>query len=264
MEIFFGKGVHVIRQLNSLQHIPVFLLGLRSVRIASLSPSVTDLLFRLDLGHDIVCRSEGSVYPLEARDIPKAHFDVRRVSEHEPDIVFIDDDDDGRRIAAECQARDVGTFTYAPTSLSEAYDAMRHIATMFEREREATDVIASMQHAFKDVKKRAHVLPRNPKVLVLVDDMRVRGQWVAEVTRTAGGSPLVNADESVRTIDREDVAAFAPDLIVLAFPGADDHKDTWADMADTRVIDPFFLAHPSPRLIEGARYIYGWLFEQLH
>lgn len=106
----------------------------------------------------------------------------------------------------------------------------------------------------------------------------VSGNWVPELVRLSGGEPFPLPPGALsREVTLEEAAAFDPDLIVISWCGAGALADPslllrrpeWDRLRavrekSVRVIDDSLLNRPGPRLVEGARHLYGWLFELLH
>ena len=106
----------------------------------------------------------------------------------------------------------------------------------------------------------------------------VSGNWVPEVLRIAGGVPLpLPPKNPSREVSLEEIRAFDPELIVLSICGAGSlarkelltQREGWKELravreGRVRVIDDSLLNRPGPRLVEGARRLYGWIFEVLH
>lgn len=104
------------------------------------------------------------------------------------------------------------------------------------------------------------------------------GNWVPEVARFAGCEqfPLQNGDLS-REVTLEEVRQYDPDMIIISWCGAGlladpailEQREGWNELralrdGNIRVIDDSYLNRPGPRLVEGARHLYGWSFELLH
>ncbi len=259
------------------------------MRVASLSPAVTEILFDLGLEDTIVCTDQFSNFPEEATDIPhvKDHMNVdpKQLYEYEVDVIFTSTAVQ-QKLSEELKRQGFSVVHQDPRTLHAVYESISAIGTMFEREKEAKDLILSMQQSFNGVKKKAGLLPK--KLKVYIEEWHqppfASGNWVPEVARFAGVEPfdfaqgkqsLVGELSAEVTLDQ--IASFDPDFIVISWCGAGSLADKelllaregWSNLraiqSDTIfVIDDSLLNRPGPRLIEGARHIYGWAFEMLH
>lgn len=265
------------------------------MRIASLSPAVTEILFALGLHENIVCTDQFSNFPPEAKDIAhvKDHMkvDPSELREYEADLVFTSTPVQ-QELSQLLTRHGFSVVHQDPRTLHTIYESIRSIGTMFECEKAASDLILSMQQGLNDVKKKAGLLPN--KLRVYIEEWPtcapsgssvgrpslpfVAGNWVPEVARFAGVEQYpIPAGELSKEVTLEDVAAFDPDFIVISWCGAGSTADKdlllqregWSSLravasGDIRLIDDSLLNRPGPRLVDGARHLYGWAFEMLH
>ena len=253
------------------------------MRIASLSPAATEILFALGRGGDIVCRDQFSNFPDEAKAIPhlRGHqkIDVQELKKFHPELVLTGTIIQ-EKLSKELAAAGLGVVHQDPRTISGIYASIRQLGEIFDVPREAEALILSMQQGFNAVKKKAGMLPRRLKVYIEEwhQPPMASGNWVPEVVRIAGGEPFSIRDGDLsREVTLDEVRAFDPDLIVISWCGAGAlapkelllERTGWGNLravaaAHVRVIDDSLLNRPGPRLVEGAQRMYGWVFEMLH
>ena len=253
------------------------------MRIASLSPAATEMLFALGRGDSVVCRDQFSDEPAEAKAIPQLfghqEISVEEVKRYQPDLVLtatvIQE-----ALAAELKAQGFSVVHHDPRTLAGVEESIRSMGLLCEAENLAAAIVAAMRSELQAVKKRAAALPRRERVYVEEwhDPPMASGNWVPELVRIAGGEPFpLAAGELSRAVTLAEVAAFDPGLVVISWCGAGALPDKrllterlgWDALravreGRVRVIDDSLLNRPGPRLAEGAKRIFGWLFEQLH
>lgn len=258
------------------------------MRLASLSPSVTEILFKLHLQDHIVCTDQFSDYPDEAQGIPhlKDHQNiaVEAVLDYEPELVFtstvVQD-----QLAEELQAADVSVMHFDPRTINDTYNTIRQLGLLLQAEELASALIRQMQEGFNDVKKKARALEQSsvqgrPKVYVEEwnNPPFASANWVPEIVHIAGGASLPQAKvgELSPEVTLEQVRAWQPELVVLSWCGAGRavdakklflERDGWNKLVEENhiyVIDDSLLNRHGPRLVEGAQRLYGWMFELLH
>ncbi len=252
------------------------------MRIASLSPAATEILFGLGLQNDIVCVDQFSNFPDSAKKLPRLRghqeIAVEEVKKFAPEIV-ITGTVIQQKLAAELQAAELGVVHQDPRSINAVYESIRQLAVILEKVPEGERLVLAMQQGFNAVKQRARLLSRRPRVYVEEWHLppMASGNWVPEIIRIAGGTPFPIQDgELSREVTFAEVQAFDPDLIVISWCGAGSladkkilqEREGWGGLravasGQVRVIDDSLLNRPGPRLVEGAQRIYGWLFEQL-
>ncbi len=265
------------------------------MRIASLSPAATEILFALGLGKDIVCVDQFSNFPDQVKSLPHLHGHQEIIADElkkfAPEIVLTGTVIQ-RQLAEELRLEKFGVVHQDPRSINDIYESIRQLGTILERPMEAEDLVLKMQQGFNDVKKRAAIMingiVKRPRVYIEEWHLppMVSGNWVPEVIRIAGGESFpVGAQHATplqspvlsREVSLDEVKAFDPDLIIISWCGAGSlaekkilmEREGWSGLravsnGHVRVIDDSLLNRPGPRLVEGAQRIYGWLFEMVH
>jgi len=262
------------------------------MRLASLSPATTEILFALGQGKHIVCTDQFSDTPSEVAEIPhlKDHQKVKTddIRAYTPDLVFTSTLIQ-EKLAEKLKKDGLGVVHQDPRSIAEIYASIREIGQLLDCSARAETLIAEMQQGFNQVKKKTGFFQKRPKVYVEEwhNPPMVSGNWVPEVVKMAGGislavsgERLAGSDErnpSSREVSLAEVQAFDPDIIVLSICGAGSvaskelltDRAGWAELRAVRenhlfVIDDSLLNRPGPRLTEGANRLFGWVFQVAH
>ena len=263
------------------------------MRIASLSPAVTEILFALEQQKNIVCTDHFSDFPDVAKAIPhlKDHQKINseELREYSPEVVFTSTLVQAK-LAEELRQKDFGVVHQDPRSIAEIYASIREIGIILSCEARAHALIQTMTQGFNDTKRKSAMFSRKPTVYVEEwhNPPMVSGNWVPEVVRIAGGIPLAMKNEQStvnnggknlpsREVSLHEVQAFDPDLIVLSICGAGNvakkelltDRVGWHELRAVKqnhvfVIDDSLLNRPGPRLVEGAKRIFGWNFQVMH
>jgi iron complex transport system substrate-binding protein len=229
------------------------------VRIVSLLPSTTEILFAIGAGDDVVGVTFECDYPSEARErrvvstsaMPEGltpaeidayvvdavargedlyHLSEDALSGLDADLVVTQD------LCAVC-AVDVSVvddalahlgctaevLTIDPHTLEEVFTSIETLGKATGHEPEAAALIAGQRGRLGAVRDRVAGLPR-PRVMLLewTDPPYAPGHWVPEMIEAAGGEPLLGTTgaRSVR-VTWEAVHAAAPDVVVAAPCGYD-------------------------------------------
>jgi iron complex transport system substrate-binding protein len=229
------------------------------VRIVSLLPSTTEILFAVGAGDDVVGVTFECDHPAEARErtivstsaMPEDldpreiddfvvaalqrgedlyHLDEGALAGLDADLVVTQD------LCAVC-AVDVSVvddalahlgctaevLTIDPHTLAEVLESVRVLGRAVGREVEADALVKDTHRRLADVVRRVGNRPR-PRVALLewTDPPFAPGHWIPEMIDLAGGDPVLGAagEKSVR-VTWEDVHAARPDLVVVAPCGYD-------------------------------------------
>lgn len=238
------------------------------VRIVSLLPSTTEILFAIGAGEEVVGVTFECDYPPEARDrrivstsamsegmtppeideyVAAAmrrgddlyHLDAGALSGLDADLVVTQD------LCAVC-AVDVSVvddalahlgctadvLTCDPHTLDEVLDSIVSLGRATGREAEAVALVAAQRERLDAVRERVAGRDR-PRVVLLewTDPPFAPGHWIPEMIELAGGECVLGtAGEKSFRITWDDVAAARPDLIVVAPCGYD--RAAAQDLAD--------------------------------
>ncbi len=249
------------------------------VRIASLSPAATEILFALGKGREIVCVDQFSDFPEGAKALPHlkgpTEVDTEELRRFAPELVLTETVVQGE-LAHTLRGAGFSVVHQDPRTLSEVSESIRAYGALLDVDVSAKELQLRMQRGFNDVKKKAKHLERRPHVYIEEWHLppMASGNWVPEIVALAGGVPFpLKPGELSREVMLEEVSSFDPDLIVLSLCGAGmspskaivTERPGWEMLrAPIRVIDDSLLNRPGPRLVEGAQRLYGWLFELTH
>jgi iron complex transport system substrate-binding protein len=229
------------------------------VRIVSLLPSTTEILFAIGAGDDVVGVTFECDHPPEARTrtivstsaMPEGlapaeidafvasamsrgedlyHLDEGALSGLDADLVVTQD------LCAVC-AVDVSVvddalahlgctaevLTIDPHTIDEVFDSISTLGKATGHEAEATELVAGLRARLSAVRRRVADRDR-PRVMLLewTDPPFAPGHWVPEMIEAAGGRPLLGAaGEKSRRVTWEQVHAVEPEVVIVAPCGFD-------------------------------------------
>jgi iron complex transport system substrate-binding protein len=226
------------------------------MKIWSLLPSATEMLFALGLGDEITGVTHECDYPPEANMKPRvtlSHIDStlssreidRQVTErfragqelygidedqlreNPPDVVVTQDlcpvcavspsDFAGHMDAAGCRAEVV---TLNPNRLEDILGDLRRVGEATDRIDEAEILVADLSGRVEAVREATAAADERPRVLCLewLDPPMPGGHWVPDMVRVAGGDDggLIEAGQPSRKLSWPEMLAVDPEVIVLA------------------------------------------------
>lgn len=151
----------------------------------------------------------------------------------------------------------------APHSLADIYKDMALIASVVDERARGEEIVAGMQSAIEEVRRRAAQSPTRP--LVYCEEWGkplIHSQsWVRELVEAAGGEFLGKAGNATTP---EAIASADPDVVVMAWCGAGNRVPLervvesrgWQSMKAVREgrvysISDELLNTPAPTLVEG-------------
>lgn len=224
------------------------------MRICSLLPSATEILYALGLGDSVVGITHECDFPPEAaskpalirpRVDPRAEpgeidrqvselvargesiyaLDAELLARLAPDLVVTQDlchvcaaspDDLATALTRLPKTPQVVALT--PHSLADVWNDIRSIGQATGRCKQAEELASEMEHAVQDIASKAERAGKRPRVLCLewLDPHYVGGHWVPEMAAKAGGEDVLGrAGEPSFRVTAEQIAKSRAEIIVV-------------------------------------------------
>ncbi|GIW39475.1 MAG: hypothetical protein KatS3mg076_0052 [Candidatus Binatia bacterium] len=240
-----------------------------ALRLVSLAPSVTETLFALGAGGELVGVSTYCDYPPEAKRIDRVGTFVQPSFElilgKKPDLVLAVPSPGNRATVRKLEELGLRVVVVDPHSVEGVLESILHIGRAVGRTTEAEGLVAQLRRRIDSVERRLRgVRPR--KVLVVVGRsplVAVGGGVVQdELLRRAGGINLgAKAGEGWPRLSLEWVLAEGPEVILDASMGSESGAlgNPWARFRELPAVregrvhryrDDAFL-RPGPRIAEA-------------
>ncbi|MEA3487346.1 MAG: cobalamin-binding protein [Thermodesulfobacteriota bacterium] len=243
----------------------------RPERIISLAPNITEILFALDLGEEIVGVTMFSDYPEAAGSKPKVgsfvNVSLEKVASLNPDLII--GTADGNRKETVEQLEQIGFPVYVinPGSFKGILETTLNIGTITGREKQAKEVVSGLRQRINAVVSLTENLKR-PRVFFQVGINPVvtvgRNTIHNKLIELAGG---VNIYGDVMTryprCGMEEVVARKPDIIIVSsmkrggnFPRIKNKWMKWKNIPAVKndriyIIESNLIDHSSPRIVDG-------------
>ncbi len=221
------------------------------MRIVSLHPAATEIVFALGLGEELVGVTGYCDEPFAATEIetlahralptgpnhvgpPLLDLDVAALREADPDLIVTSDATrvcavnlrELREIAAEID-EEVEVLSLDAVSIEGVLNGIQAVGAMTEAEDEAMDVVVNLRERLQAIEglvvaRRAQGFAA-PRIAALewLDPLTAGGRWIPEQARLAGGWELLGGEgerpsqtswESLRELDPEIIVVMAAGL----------------------------------------------------
>jgi iron complex transport system substrate-binding protein len=192
-------------------------------RVICLLPSVTDTVFALGSGDDVVAVSDYTTYPPAALKKPSIGSlvkpSIETILSFHPDLVLGTEIPGSAETATQLEAVGVPVYIVDPRGLSGILHSVVSIGEALNREKEAAALNASLSRRIEAVRART-AGKRAPRVLVPVwyDPIITIGKhaFITEIVETAGAKSVT--DDLIPDwpqISLEAVITRAPDALLL-------------------------------------------------
>lgn len=192
-------------------------------KIVSLAPSLTEMIFAIDAGKQVVAVDEYSNYPA---DVPKTDLsgykpNAEAIAKHSPDLVVISDDNEN--IVDQLKALRIPTYVApAADTLEDTYKEITELGTLTGHSAEAAALVGQMK---ADLEKLVKDLPKRSKPLTYYYELdntyySVTSKTFIGALFTAAGLVNIadagNADNPYPQLSAEAIIKANPDLMFLA------------------------------------------------
>lgn len=235
------------------------------MRIASLAPSNTEILFKIGAGGEVVATTSLCDHPDRARELPSIGgwsegLDTGKVAGLDSDIAFASDDlqDD---IVSQLEKQGVDVVQVKPHTLEEVFASIERIGRVVDRSQGARALVKEMRDKLEALTvKGARVYCEE-----WMQPPMVAGNWIPGLVETMGGEYFIEEGQRSGEFDLEQLERFDPEHIFLNVCGAGESIDTgevarrqgWSDITAVRkgnvhVVHDALLNRPGPRLVDGA------------
>jgi iron complex transport system substrate-binding protein len=196
-------------------------------RVICLVPSVTDAIFALGSGDDVVAVSDYTTYPPEALKKPSVGSlvkpSIETILSFHPDLVVGTQIPGSSETATQLEAVGIPVYLVDPHGLAGILQSVAHLGEALNRVPQAAALNASLSRRIEAVKARTAGKPA-PRVLVPVwyDPIVTIGKhaFITEIIEAAGGRSVT--DDLVPDwpqVSMEAVLTRAPDALLLVRGG---------------------------------------------
>lgn len=252
------------------------------LRIISLAPSTTEILFALGLDEEIIGVSQFCNYPPQA--ITKERVgsfsepNIEKILSLKPDIIFCTGLEQ-IPVITKLRQLQLNVSVSDPSNFNELFDSIREIGRLVNRQNQAMLLIREMETKIKNIGLQTKSILRHKKPKVFVEIWHSplmtagKGSFIDELITLAGG---INIAHDLRrpysNFSSEEVIKRNPDCIILAYMNVDNSKESvtkrfgWSSISAVKNnnifndINPDSLLRPGPRLIEGLTEVYQRLY----
>jgi iron complex transport system substrate-binding protein len=238
-------------------------------RVVSLIPSLTEDLFALGAGADVVGVSEYSDYPAAAKKLPHVasytSVDAERIVAMHPDLI-VGDYSQESTIQPLLRAK-LHVELFHEDSVTEVYAVVQRLGVFLGREAQADALVANMRTT--SARLMQHLDRSHAKSVFVVLDIAPiytvgKQSYINTLIEMAGGRNAADVRQAYGRYTAEAVLALQPDVIVVdpavGFQSVE-NREPWRSLRAVQrgnvemIPDPGILLHPSPRYNLGLKWL---------
>jgi iron complex transport system substrate-binding protein len=250
-------------------------------RLVSLAPNITEIVYALGLGDELVGDTDYCDFPPQAKNKPHVgtmvNPSLERIVALKPDLVLGTPEANRRETADQLERLGIPLYGVTASTLAETLASIEDLGKILGCAAKARSLVAQMQARIARVEKRIEGQPK-PKVLFVVWYRPLitvgRSTFIADVIRAAGGIPigenlkgewprltleeLLPEDPAVILLPKGE--SFSPSLEELQIlPG-------WKDLRAVKERRMYFVSgaieRPGPRLVDALEELANILHPQ--
>ena len=259
-----------------------------SQKIVSLSPSITETLYAIGAGSQLIGRDEFSDYPAEAKDLPSVggsfgDYNYEAIAALQPDLVLASEINTPEQVQA-LEALGLKIYYLSnPTDLESMYSMLGILAQLTGRQAETEALVASLRSRVQAVGKKLTGVTEQPLVFYELDASEPAKPWTAGagtfldllITQAGGRNVGASMGSAWAQISQEELLVQNPQIILLgdaaygitaesvaARPG----WDALAAVQNSQIyaIDDNLVSRPGPRLVDGLEALAALLHPEVY
>ncbi|HZR27521.1 MAG TPA: cobalamin-binding protein [Terriglobales bacterium] len=237
-------------------------------RIVSLAPSITDTIYAMGDGADIVGVSNYTKYPAEAAKKPAVgeplNPSVETIISLHPDLVLAIEDMNRLETVEQLEKAGIPVFVVHPHDLAGIYTSITDLGTALNRKQEAADLVSRLHGREQAVRDRVKGAAA-PQVFFVLwpDPIFTAGKhaFITELIEIAGAKSVTDdMSDNWPQISPEAMLARKPDSLLLVRSSQltiDDlkNKPGWSSLEAVRAKHVFYtddrVLHPSPAAFDA-------------
>ena len=254
----------------------------RPQRLVSLAPNITEIVYALGLGDELVGDTDYCDFPPEAKNKPHVgtmlNPSLERIVALKPDLALGTPEANRRETADQLERLGIPVYGVTANTLAGTLTSIEDLGRILGRGAEAGKLVAQMQAGIDRIEKRIEGQPK-PKVLFVVwyRPLITVGPktFIADVIRAAGGIPIgENLTGEWPRLTLEALLPENPGVIILpktdSFAPSMEEFQTlpgWKELEAVKAGRMFFVSEsilrPGPRLVDALDELAGILHPRL-
>jgi iron complex transport system substrate-binding protein len=192
-------------------------------RIISLAPNITEILFAMDMGNEIVGVTSFCDYPDEAKRKTKvggmSNPSLEAVVSLRPDIVVMTTDGNPREFEERLHSLGIKTYVFRARKLSELPEGIREMGAALGVKKKAEALAEKVESAMNSFADTRHSLPRRRVLFVIWPEPLIvagPGTEIDDTITLLGSANIASrARTSYPSYSVEEIIRQSPDVIFI-------------------------------------------------
>lgn len=267
-----GSARSVTDQLGRQVRVPE-----HPLRIVSMAPSITEILYALDLSDRLVGATQFSDYPAAAAALPKVgsyvRLDVEKIVALRPDLCIAVKDGNPISVVRKLESVDIPVYAVDPRNLEAVMDTLMELGRLLDVNERAGTIVADMAERIRQVQHHLSGVNHRPGVFFQIGIAPIVSvgtrTFIHELIVMAGGKNLTEGKTPYPRFSREQVIEMRPEVMIITsmarqtvFEQVKAQWRQWPELPAVKndriyLVDSNVLDRPTPRLIDGLEMLAG-------
>lgn len=243
----------------------------RPVRIVSMAPSITEILFALDLSDRLVGATQFSDYPAAAGKLPKVgsyvYLDVEKIVALKPDLCLAVKDGNPISVVSKLESVDIPVYAVDPRNLDAVMDTLLELGRLLDVNHKAKAIVADMTGRIQQVKRQVSGAAHRPVVFFQIGISPIVSvgtrTFIHELIVMAGGKNPAQGRTPYPRFSKEQVIRMRPEVMIITsmarqavFEQVRSDWQQWPELPAVKndrifLVESNVMDRPTPRLVDG-------------
>lgn len=248
------------------------------VRIVSLAPSITEMLFYLGLGERVVGVTDFCDYPPEVKARSRVGLlsnpDIEKIITLKPDIVFATTEGNRADTVHTLEKVNINVYVFSPHNMEDILREILAIGEITGHEGIAREKVTELEERIRRIKGMARDRKKIKTLFLLSITPLIsagRGSFINDLIESAGGiNILASSVIPYPRVDMEILISMMPEVIIVTsdmIESLSSLKDWWKKIPAVKnhriyPVDSNIIKRPGPRVVDALESIYKYLHEE--
>lgn len=245
------------------------------IRVVSLAPSITEIVFALEQEDRLIGVTRFSDYPEAAKKLPKVgsfvHLDLEKIVSLKPDLCIAIKDGNPRAVVNRLESLNIPVFAVNPRNLKTVMKTLTEIGKFLNANEKANSVVQDMKSRIQRVKIKIANVTYRPRVFFQIGIAPIvsvgTDTFTHELIELAGGNNLSKGQIPYPRFSKEQVLSLSPEVFIITsmsrntiFQRVKKEWSKWPILPAVRdkrihLEDSNLFDRPTPRLVDGLEHL---------
>jgi len=253
------------------------------VRIITLAPSITEIIYDLGQEKRLVGVTQYSTYPSEAEALPRigsyVRPDIEKIIALKPDLCLATKDGNPKHIVDKITSLSIPVYVINPRNLKQIMDTITRLGSLLHSEQAAAELVADMEKRIWQIQSQVKKDLHKPRVFFQIDAEPLfsagTNTFINELIELAGGINTAAGEVSYPRYSWEDIIVLQPEIVLISSMAGGLEPEylvkAWkkwnllSAVINDRifVVDAELFDRPTPRLVDGLEVIAAIIHPEL-